>query len=387
MEKTIVNMDKPTILKPKSPAENLIKSLLQTIGVTINGTQPWDIQIHNNKFYARVLDQGALGLGESYMDGWWDCERLDILFEKILHAKLDETINIPFRFKLQYVLSKIINFQSRQRAKTVAHKHYNLGNDLFNTMLDKRMIYSCGYWQNTQTLDAAQEAKLELICKKLQLKPGLRVLDIGCGWGGFARYAAEKYGVNVVGITISEQQHAYAQSYCEGLPIEIRLQDYRDINEQFDRVVSVGMFEHVGAVNYSTFMTVAHGALKDNGLFLLHTIGNNVRTLAGNEWITKYIFPNGIVPSIAEIAKSIEGLFVMEDWHNMGAYYDLTLMAWYENFLKHWDELKNKYDARFYRMWVYYLLSCAGGFRARSMQLWQIVLSKEGVPNGYQGVR
>lgn len=386
MEK-VISMNNLALGKKKFAAENFIKNLLQSIDVTINGTQSSDIQVHNINFYDRVLAQGSLGLGESYMDGWWDCERLDILFDKILRAELYNTIKIPLRIKFQYILSKIINFQNKLRAKEVAHKHYNLGNELFKKMLDKRMIYSCGYWKDAQTLDAAQEAKLALICQKLQLEPGMRLLDIGCGWGGLARYAVENYGVNVVGITISEQQCHYAKEYCKGLPIDIRLQDYRDITEKFDRIVSVGMFEHVGTANYRTFMNIAHHALSDEGLFLLHTIGNNVKTLTGDEWVSKYIFPNGIVPAVAQIAKSIENLFVMEDWHNIGAYYDPTLMAWHENFVAHWTELKSHYDERFYRMWVYYLLVCAGGFRARSMQLWQIILSKHGVLGGYQSVR
>jgi cyclopropane-fatty-acyl-phospholipid synthase len=387
MEKIATNSKKTLTTTEKVTPKSIIQKLAQTAGVTLNGSNPWDIQIHNDHLYDRILRSGSLGLGEAYMDKWWDCERLDIFFDKILRVNTDAQLDIPLHFKIKQLLANIINFQTPSRAKIVAEKHYDLGNDLFTAMLDKRMIYSCGYWKEARTLEEAQTAKLELICQKLQLKPGLRLLDIGCGWGGLARYAAEQYGVHVVGVTISKQQVAYAKNYCKDLPIEIRLQDYRDIHDTFDRIVSVGMFEHVGHLNYKTFMEVAHRSLSDNGLFLLHTIGVNETSLFANEWITKYIFPNGMIPSIAQIGKASEKLFIMEDWHNFGAYYDNTLMAWHQHFNEHWHELKANYDERFYRMWTYYLLSCAGSFRSRSNQLWQIVFSKRGVIGGYTAPR
>lgn len=388
MEKAATRMENSTTNQNKMTPKTLIHQLAQSVGITIGGDQPWDIHIHNENFYSRVLHEGSLGLGESYMEKWWDCPRLDIFFARILRGQLYREVDVPFSFKIKQLMVRLINLQTKSRAKLVARKHYDLGNDLFTTMLDSRMIYSCGYWKEAQTLEDAQVAKLDLICKKLQLKPGMRVLDIGCGWGGLAKYAAEQYGVSVVGVTISKQQWEYAKSHCAGLPIDIRLQDYRDINEKFDRVVSVGMFEHVGHLNYPSFFNIVHQSLVDDeGLFLLHTIGGNETSVFGDQWISKYIFPNGLIPSIAHISKATEKLFVMEDWHNFGAYYDKTLMAWYENFLNHWNQLKEKYDERFYRMWTYYLLSCAGTFRARTNQLWQIVFSKKGVLDGYSAPR
>ena len=368
-------------------AETLIQSTLKPVGIHINGNNPWDIRINNQQAFSRIINDGALGLGEAYMDNWWDCERLDMFFDRVLRAKLDEKTNISLRHYFYYFFSKILNYQSKTRAKEVAHKHYNLSNELFTLMLDKRMMYSCAYWKNAANLDEAQEAKLELICQKLQLKPGMTLLDIGCGWGGMAKYAAEKYGARVVGITISDQQANYAKAHCKDLPIEIRLQDYRDVNETFDRVVSIGMFEHVGIKNYDTYMQTVHKILKDDGLFLLHTIGNNQSNLMTNEWTLKYIFPNGMLPSAAQIAETSEKYFVMEDWHNFGAHYDKTLMAWYQNFTTHWDDIKQDFDDRFYRMWTYYLLSCAGAFRSRSIQLWQIMFSKNGILGGYVAPR
>ena len=368
-------------------AKNTIQKLLQSVGITINGKEAYDIQVHKEDFYPRVLNEGPLGLGDAYMEKWWDCERLDIFFYRTLRAQLDTSLNIPFHFYLQMILAKFVNLQTKLRAKNVAYKHYDLGNSLFTAMLDQRMIYSCGYWKDARTLEEAQWNKLDLICKKLQLKPGQRVLDIGCGWGGLAKFAAEEYGVNVVGITISKEQCDLAKEACRGLPIDIRLQDYRDINEKFDRVVSVGMFEHVGHRNYPIYMKTVSNILADDGLFLLHTIGVNVTGSLANEWIIKHIFPDGMLPSISQIAATSEKYFVMEDMHNFGADYDPTLMAWYENFKNHWGELKHSYDERFYRMWSYYLLSCAGCFRARSNQLWQFVFSKYGVPGVYLGAR
>ncbi|OGT53372.1 MAG: cyclopropane-fatty-acyl-phospholipid synthase [Gammaproteobacteria bacterium RIFCSPHIGHO2_12_FULL_42_13] len=367
--------------------QELATQLLQTAGISINGRHPWDIQVHNKNFYSRVWRDGALGLGESYMDQWWDCSRLDMFFERILQAKLDKKIPLSLLNRIKQYVPKILNYQTKQRASEVGRKHYDLNTTLFQNMLDSRMIYSCGYWKDAHNLEEAQQEKLDLICRKLQLQPGMTLLDIGCGWGGLAKYAAETYGVKVTGLTISQDQYQYAKQLCEKLPIEIYLEDYRNIHEQYDRVASVGMFEHVGHLNYRTYMQVINQILKDDGLFLLHTIGNNETYYTSDEWVTTYIFPNGMLPSIAQLGKASENLLVMEDWHNFGADYDKTLMAWYDNFSSHWENLKVHFDGRFYRMWCYYLLSSAGGFRARAMQLWQIVFSKNGISGVYLASR
>lgn len=363
--------------------KRLAQDLLKTAGIEINGPHPWDVKVHNEDVYARVLSKKELGLGESYMDGWWDCDRLDLFFDKIFRTKLDEKVKSSFSLVFRIFLFKIVNMQVGKHAYEVGEKHYDLGNVLFQKMLDSRMIYSCAYWKNANTLDEAQLAKLKLICEKLQLQPGMRLLDIGCGWGALAKYAAEQYGVSVVGITISKEQYKYAKEICAGLPIEIRLQDYHDVTEKFDRIVSVGMFEHVGNLNHASYMKVAHRCLIDEGIFLLHTIGANQSTVATNPWLSKYIFPNSVLPSIAQIGRAIENLFVMEDWHNFGVDYDKTLMAWHANFNSAWDQLKHNYNERFRRMWNFYLLSSAASFRSRTIQLWQVVLSKDGLKKGY----
>ncbi len=371
----------------QNDSKKLAQNLLEQADIRINGTRPWDMLVYNDKLYDRVLSQGSLGLGEAYIEGWWDTPALDDFFFRILRAELYNKISLTWPWLWAYLKAQLMNLQTKTRAFEVGERHYDLGDDLFKAMLDKRMIYSCGYWKNASHLDEAQEHKLELICKKLYLKPGMKVLDIGCGWGGLARYMAEKYNVSVVGVTISKEQARTAQDYCKGLPVEIRLQDYRDVDDIFDRVVSVGMFEHVGYKNYKTFMERVHQVLKNNGLFLLHAIGGNISTTVPDPWIEKYIFPNGLIPSIAQVGTALENLFVMEDWHNFGADYDKTLMSWYENFDRNWPTLRDTYGDKFYRMWKYYLLSCAGLFRARGAQLWQLVLSKKGVLGGYQSIR
>lgn len=375
----------PTILMNKE--KYIIESLLNSAGITINGSHSYDPQVHHEDFYARVLREGSLGLGESYMEGGWNCEALDQFFHKILTANLDEKSKYSWDIRLKFVWNYVLNAGRKSKAFEIGKRHYDIGNDLFRAMLDKRLTYTCGYWKNARNLDEAQEAKLDLVCKKLNLRRGQKVLDIGSGWGSFMGYAAEKYGVDATGITVSKEQKSLADTLYKNFPVETRLEDYRDISGKFNHVVSLGMFEHVGHKNYRTFMEVVHNVLEDDGLFLLHTIGGNRSVRATNPWIAKYIFPNSMIPSITQLGKSIEGLFVMEDWHNFGSDYDKTLMEWYKNFENNWNKIKFNYDDKFYRMWKYYLLSCAGSVRARKNQLWQIVLSKRGAAGGYQSIR
>jgi cyclopropane-fatty-acyl-phospholipid synthase len=360
--------------------------LLSAADVVIDGGRPWDIQVRDERLYRRVMAQGSLGLGESYMDGWWDCERLDEFFSRVLRADLDSLIK-PLADLPRIIGARLFNLQKPSRAFRIGRHHYDIGNDLYRCMLDSRMIYSCAYWANAATLDEAQEHKLDLVCRKLELQPGMRLLDIGCGWGGTARFAAERYSVSVVGVTVSREQVTLARELCDGLDIDIRLQDYRSVEGEFDRVLSIGMFEHVGYKNYGSFMDVVRRLLTGEGLFLLHTIGGSRSVTRTNPWTQRYIFPNSMLPSTRQIAQAIEGRFVLEDWHSFGPDYDKTLMSWYRNFEDHWPQLKRQYDDRFYRMWKYFLLSSAGGFRARKTQLWQVVLAPRGLVGGYRAPR
>ncbi|GLQ12294.1 cyclopropane-fatty-acyl-phospholipid synthase [Devosia yakushimensis] len=367
-------------------AKRFVQTQLARTEVEIGGERPWDVQVHNESLYGRVLSQGTLGLGESYMDGWWDAEALDQFLFKLITANIQDNFPKDLALIGSVLKGKLLNLQ-RLRVTEVGEKHYDIGNDLYAAMLDKRMIYSCGYWHNANTLEAAQEAKLDLICRKVGLEPGMRILDIGSGWGGFLQFAAERYGVSGIGVTVSKEQAALANERTAHLPVETKLLDYQALDGQFDRIISIGMFEHVGYKNYRAYFEKAAHLLAPGGLMLLHTIGGHNSTSHGDPWSEKYIFPNGMLPSIAQVGKAIEGLFVMEDWHNFGADYDRTLMAWHERFVAAWPRLKDQYDERFYRMWRYYLNVFAALFRARNISLWQVVLSPQGVPGGYTSVR
>ena len=370
-----------------SSGREAMERILTLADIKVNGSRPWDVQVHNEGFYDRFLRQGSLGLGESYMDGWWDVEELDEFFHRALRADLAAKIRSDWKTLLQQLRASLVNPQRHSKAFEIGRHHYDIGNDLYRAMLDRRMVYTCAYWKDAKTLDAAQEAKLDLVCRKLGLKAGQKILDIGCGWGSFLKYAAETYGVSGVGCTVSKEQANLGRQFCTGLPVRIDLQDYRDTEGTYDHIVSLGMLEHVGAKNYRTFMRMAADHLADDGLFLLDSIGGEGSVWRTDPWIQRYIFPNSITPSAEQIGAAIKGLFVLEDWHNFGADYDRTLMSWFQNFAGHWPDLRVHYDGRFYRMWKYYLLACAGSFRARSSQSWQIVLSKRGVEGGYVSVR
>jgi cyclopropane-fatty-acyl-phospholipid synthase len=360
--------------------KQIVEELLSLCGVHLNGDNPWDPQVRDERLYARILRYKSMGLGEAYMERWWDCDQVDEFICRILRAELEKKVLGSWKLVLPVLWTILTNRQSRSRSGEVAERHYDLGNDLFLSFLDPYNQYSCAYFERTENLDQAQVNKMELIRKKLNLIASDHVLDIGFGWGGLARYLAERCGCRVTGVNISEHQIRYAKEFCKQLPIETLQADYRDIHGTFDKIVSVGMFEHVGRKNYRSFMEVAHRSLKDGGIFLLHTIGGNESQIRSDSWIERYIFPNGELPSMAQITRAVEGLLVVEDLHNLGPHYERTLMAWHGRFQRAWPSLKGKYDERFKRMWEYYLLSCAGAFRARKIQLWQIVLTKDGTP-------
>jgi cyclopropane-fatty-acyl-phospholipid synthase len=363
--------------------ERKFSSALEEAGIVINGSNCWDPQIHNRRALRRIVFGGTLGAGESYVEGEWDCTSLDQLSARLLGSGVNERWESFTGLSLQKAAASLINFQSRAFARRNVKAHYDIGNELYAAMLGPSMAYSCGYWHQAKSLDEAQHAKHELICRKLGLQKGMSILDIGCGWGGFAKYAAERYDVKVLGITVSPAQAKYAAARCAELPVEIRQQDYRDVQGSFDRIVSIGMFEHVGVRNYREYFESAHRNLAQDGLFLLHTIGCLHSVKKFDRWMNRYIFPDAMVPSGSQIERRSEDLFVMEDWHNFGADYDKTLMAWHANFTAVWPAFQETYGKRFHRMWNYYLLTCAGSFRARHNQLWQIVFSKRGVPGGY----
>ena len=358
-------------------AENIMANLLASADIRIDGTRPWDIQVHDRHFFDRVLASGTLGFGESYMDGWWDCDALDEMCCRAIHAGLENRFALRLPNVWALLTALVANQQTLRRSRKVGRVHYDLSNDFFEAMLDPNMQYSCALFAEGDDLASAQLRKLDWICERLRLRPGLRVLDIGCGWGGLARHAASHYGCQVVGITISQEQFHYAQRWCHGLDVQIRLRDYREVTERFDRVVSVGMIEHVGYKNYRAYMQAAARSLGKDGLFLCQGICGNCSRLFADPWVERYIFPNSMLPSLAQLARAAESVFMIEDIKNIGPNYDPTLLAWEENFRRAWPRFADRYGERFRRMWRFYLLSCAGAFRARSLQVYSILFSKE----------
>lgn len=367
--------------------------LLASVGITVNGTKPYDIQVHDERLYSRVMSDISLGAGESYMDGWWDCEQLDELFYRIMRFASIRHLYNKKQIVWFFLRNLVSNLQSHMRSKRVAEQHYDISSELYQAMLGPSMTYSCAYWRNANNLDEAQYAKYDLICRKLNVQKGETILELGCGFGGFAKYAAEHYGAEVTGVNISQGQMAFAKQHCVGLPIHLYITDYRNQHvynpeqKRFNHVVSIGMFEHIGHKNYNVFLQTALDQIQEDGKFVLHTIGKNTSTVFADPWIQKHIFPGGYLPSVKRIAAAAERRFVVEDLHNFGADYDKTLMAWENNFVNAWPQLKADYDERFYRMWRYYLCSCAGSFRARDIQLWQWVFSPQGELGGHKSIR
>ena len=368
---------------PHSLLAPIYGRMLKGAGVEVNGSRAWDMQVTDPRVWRRLAMRGSLGLGEAYVDGWWDAARLDEFFSRVIYAKVAQRIaNLPKR--IVDGIAALGNLQRIHRSAEVGQVHYDLSNELYQAMLGERMVYTCGYWRDATTLDGAQENKLELVCRKLELEPGMRVLDVGCGWGSFAKYAAERHDVSVVGITISDEQATLARAMCRGLPVEIRVQDYREVRGKFDRIVSLGMIEHVGRKNYGLYMDIVRRLLADEGRFVLQTIGRNDSGSGIDPWVTRYIFPNSEIPTLQRITAAIDGRLKMEDWHNFGLDYDRTLMAWHNNFSAAWPRFAGEFGDRFYRLWSYYLLMFAGVFRARELDLWQIVMSPHGVKGDYR---
>ena len=356
-------------------AERLVRSWLEQADVAIGGSRPWDLQVHDRRLFRRVLLRGSLGVGEAWMERWFDCAALDQMFERLFDAGVGGRVSAWSRLP-GALRALLFNMQSRARAFQVGQRHYDIGNDLYQAMLGPRMLYSCAWWSGgAKDLEQAQEKKLELIARKLSLQPGMKVLDVGCGWGGAAAWYAQHCAVHVTGITVSKEQLEYARKTWSRLDTEFHLQDYRDIDGHYDAIYSIGMFEHVGLRNYREYMNIVRRCLRPDSMFLLHTIGGNHSVHNAEPWINRYIFPNGMIPSPRQLTAAIERNFVLEDWHNFGPDYDRTLMSWHQNFVAAWPQLAPRYGERFRRMWEYYLLLCAAAFRTRHSNLWQVLLS------------
>ncbi len=369
--------------------EARVKSQLEPIGIQFSGDGDLAIRVKRPRFYKRAALQGSLGFGESYADGDWECDHLDKIVAHILRNSVGIGA-LPHLFL--YLRSALFNMQTVVRAKRVAMQHYDITTNVFEWMLDPYLQYTCGYWPGANTLELAQTQKMDLVIKKLGLEAGDHLLDIGCGWGGLARYASERYGIKTYGLSISHSQLEYAAQLCEGLDCEFRYGDYRHLEEiypqQFDAISIIGVTEHIGYKNYRSLYQVMRDRLKEDGLVLQHCITDMKSKKHTEPFTDKYIFPGGVVPSVAQLSEAMDSSFVLEDLHNFGADYDLTLMAWHRNLSSVKSKIINQpgLDERFYRVWEYYLLSCAALFRVRKAQLMQWVLSPKGVEDGYSRI-
>jgi len=367
-------------LDPRRAAD-LCRDLLATADIKVGGDRPWDMQVHDERIWTRILRDGTLAVGETYMEGWWDVPALDQFVDKAMRVQLGNTLRDNWMVVPHVLRARVMNLQSIRRAFGSAQQHYDIGNELYEAMLDKRMLYTCALYEDgAKTLEEAQEAKLALVCKKIGLEKGMRVLDLGCGWGGFSAFAAERYGAKVTAYTVAEEQVKFIRERYAHLPIDIRLDDYRKATGTYDAVVSIGLMEHVGPKNYRGYMELVQRTLAPQGVAFIHTIGGNRARAHIDPWFDKYIFPNSCLPTLAHLITAMEGLFIPEDVHNIGADYDHTLMAWWKNFDEAWPRLRDRYGDAFYRMWKFYLLASAGAFRCRGQQLFQIVMTRMGTP-------
>ncbi|HEU4409554.1 MAG TPA: cyclopropane fatty acyl phospholipid synthase [Polyangiaceae bacterium] len=359
----------------------VVDSLFAAADLRTDGRRPWDARVLDGAFYGRVLRRGSLGLGEAYMDGQWACDDLEEFAYRAVRGGLERGSK-AVHGALAGALGRLGNQQTRRRSRRVAERHYDLGNDLFGAFLGRYKNYSCGYFEGTDDLDVAQRKKLDLVCRKLGLGPGDRLLDVGGGFGELARHAAESYGCRVTSINISDEQIGFARELCRGLPVEVVKCDYRDVAGRYDKIAVVAMLTHVGHKNYRRFMRVMRRCLAPGGAMLIESVGGNVSLARCEPWTDRYVFPGGVVPSIAQLGRAFEGLFVLEDLHNFAPSYVATLRAWHRNLRAAWPRLaaSGRYAERTRRMFEYFFLTVAGAFRARGLQHWHLVLTPAGAP-------
>lgn len=350
---------------------------------------PLHLIIHDSNTYDRVVAFGTLGFCEAYMDGWWDekhnnlVELIGLFHRSSVYAKAASNVTIPLAIKVVKQRLKTLPLLIQNSRKNVQH-HYDLGNDFYQRFLDPTMTYSCGYRiHETDSLEQMQLQKYELICRKLALHPGESLVDIGCGWGGMLIYAAERYGISGTGITLSVEQAKLAQERVEqkGLSdrIKIVIADYRELTGQYDKFVSIGMFEHVGKGNFATFMQKAFKLLTPDGVGLLHTIATQSDERNG-VWVDKYIFPGGYAPQLHELTKELwAAKLSLAHCENLKPHYAETMKRWADNLMNHQAEIASLdqiYDDRFLRMWYLYLQSFEASFRYGGLHIYQLLFYK-----------
>ena len=354
----------------------LLEPMLARAGVSIGGKESCDIQVADQRFYRVVLTQGSLGLGEAYLRGWWTCNDLEELSYRLIQSGLYKaSLLLPLPLVADLVHATF-NQQSKEKSLRVAVQHYSLGNDIFLSFLGSYHNYSCGYYLETDDLDEAQRLKLEKGCRLLDLRPGDRVLDVGGGWGEFARYAATHHGCQVTSINIADEQIKFAKEYCKDASVEVRRCDYRDITGRFDKIMVMAMLTHVGYKNYRQFMEIMARCLEPGGMMLIESVGGHKSMKNCEPWINRYIFPGGVLPSLRQIDAAIAGLFSRKVLDEFGSSYVHTLRAWNRNFLQAWPAHQCRYDERVRLMFEYFFQTVAGAFRAGYLLHWHILLQK-----------
>jgi cyclopropane-fatty-acyl-phospholipid synthase len=374
-------------------SKNIVLKLFRLTDIRL-GT---DITVHDDSFYNDLLKYKTLGFGESFMSAKIETPNLESLCIKLQRLNvlsiMDYLKILSFWNYLylifyvfwkiyNFILFNITNFNTILRSKKVAKVHYNLPDVLYTHMLDPTMLYSCGYFKDTNNLETAQTQKADLIITKLHISDGDEILEIGCGWGFIAaRIANANRNVNVTAITISSEQIKYCNQKYKLPNLRFILIDYRQIPENsFNKIYSVGMFEHVGAKNYKDFFNITYKLLKDDGIMLLHTICKSKYNPISDPWFEKYIFPGGYLPSVAEISRNIELTnYSFADLQEFGYYYATTLQCWLDNFENTYSQFSHLFDDKFKRMWKLYLIFSKVGFNSGHIKLHQFVFTKSAV--------
>ena len=377
-------------------AEKFVRDLFSQVEIEVNGSNPWDPQVHNPAAYNMMVSRGSVGLGETYMHGYWDCEQLDQFFARVTSVDLRKLIPVNFPTVSLAVGAYLKNRQLPKAAWEVGRMHYDLPDEVWEATLDSAMTGSCAYYRNpTDTLEEAQLNKCRMTLDKVGLKSGHSLLDIGVGWAAFSGLAAQEYGAHPIGITVSEGQKAYIHKrYGEAIDVRVNPWQETELREPVDCIVSAEMFEHVGSDNYRSFFEFCRRSIKEDGLMNLHTIVRHTPSKHIDPWMDKYIYPGGCIPTLGQITTAVHGLFHVVDVHDIGGHYPATLRAWMDNFRRNWDSVKSLGSARlgmdpevFCRMWLYHYMASAGGFMSSRISVHQIVLSPNGVPGRYQSIR
>jgi len=366
--------------------ETLITAGLTRAGVTVNGPNPWDIRVLDNRLFRRVVGTRELGFGDSYVEGWWECDRIDELVTRILRTGIKRILPPGISGLTLAARSVITNTQGSERAGDNATAHYGQHDALLRLILGEPLVYSCADWRDATDLADAQHAKIDRLASKLQLRPGMRVLDIGCGWGATADYLSTRHGVIVVGITPVAAQATHAARHHRHSDVSFVTTDFSNFTspKPFDRIYSVGMVEHVGPKNLKPFFRHCQDLLVDDGIMFHQTIGRRTPRASTDAWIDRRIFPGGAIPSVQQLSRAWSAGWVLEDFENLGPDYDRTLMAWLGLLEGKKDQVLDQFGEEMYRTFRFYFQYCAGAFRARELQLWQLVLTKHPAPYQYR---